>query len=308
MGRAVAGMELPRTAYSMKDRLQRTLRATALGAGVNLVLASVKLAAGLLGHSEALVADAVESLSDIAGSFIVWRGLVISALPPDEKHPYGHGKAESIAAAMIATVLLLAAVGIVVRAAAEIFQPHQPPSPWTLLVLVGVIAVKEGLFRFVHREGAATQSRAVTGDAWHHRSDAITSFAAGIGITIAWIGGPAWASADDVAAVFAAGIIGWTGWRLLRPALEDLMDASPDPLLSEEVRRIAEGQAGVDNVEKVLVRRSGWQLLIDMHLRVNPDMTVATSHRVAHSVKDAIRRAHPNVREVLIHVEPSRPG
>lgn len=291
----------------MSDREQRTLRVTALGAAVNCVLASGKLTAGIFGHSEALVADAVESFADIAGSFIVWRGLAIAARPPDEDHPYGHGKAESISAAMIATVLMLAAVGIVVRASSDLFQPHEPPRPWTLLVLVGVILIKEGLFRYVSRAGAETRSRAVATDAWHHRSDAITSFAAGIGITIAWIGGPAWASADDVAAVFAAGIIGWTGWRLLRPALEDLMDAAADPSLREAVRQIAEEQPGVDRVEKVLVRRSGWQLLIDMHLWVDPQMTVAASHRLAHSVKDAIRRQHPAVREVLIHVEPSRP-
>lgn len=291
----------------MSDREQRTLRVTVLGAAVNCVLATGKLTAGLLGHSEALVADAVESFADIAGSFIVWRGLAIAARPPDEDHPYGHGKAESISAAMIATVLMLAAVGIVVRASSDLFQPHEPPRPWTLLVLVGVILIKEGLFRYVSRAGAETRSRAVATDAWHHRSDAITSFAAGIGITIAWIGGPAWASADDVAAVFAAGIIGWTGWRLLRPALEDLMDAAADPSLREAVRQIAEEQSGVDRVEKVLVRRSGWQLLIDMHLWVDPKMTVAASHRLAHAVKDAIRRQHPAVREVLIHVEPSRP-
>ena len=291
----------------MSDREQRTLRVTVLGAAVNCALATGKLTAGLLGHSEALVADAVESFADIAGSFIVWRGLAIAARPPDEDHPYGHGKAESISAAMIATVLMLAAVGIAVRASSDLFQPHEPPRPWTLLVLVGVILIKEGLFRYVSRAGAETRSRAVATDAWHHRSDAITSFAAGIGITIAWIGGPAWASADDVAAVFVAGIIGWTGWRLLRPALEDLMDAAADPSLREAVRQIAEEQTGVDRVEKVLVRRSGWQLLIDMHLWVDPTMTVAASHRLAHAVKDAIRRQHPAVREVLIHVEPSRP-
>lgn len=290
----------------MTTRLQRTLRVTILGAVANLVLAGAKLVGGILGHSEALVADAVESFSDLAGSFIVWRGLKIAALPPDEKHPYGHGKAESIAAALIATVLVLAAVGIAVRAVGEIFVPHQPPEPWTLLVLLGVILIKEGLFRFVAREAVETHSPAVKGDAWHHRSDAITSFAAAIGITVAWIGGPAWASADDMAALFAAGIIAVNGWRILMPAVEDLMDAVPDPAVRAEVQRVAETQPGVDNVEKVLIRRSGWQLLVDMHVRVDPEMTVAASHRVAHAVKDAVQARFPTVREVLIHIEPSR--
>ncbi len=289
-------------------RLRRTLRATVWGAAVNLVLATVKLVAGIFGHSQALVADAVESFADLAGSFIVWRGLQIAARPPDDEHHYGHGKAESIAAALIATVLMLAAVAIGVRSVQEILVRHQPPEPWTLAVLVGVIVIKELLFRHVVREADATHSLAVRNDAWHHRSDAITSFAAGIGIAVAWIGGAQWAAADDVAALFAAGIIGWNGWRLLRPALEDLMDAAPNPTLRAEVTRIAEAVTGVDNVEKVLVRRSGWQLLVDMHVRVDPLMTVAASHQVAHAVKDAIRGTFPLVRDVLIHIEPSRSG
>lgn len=290
------------------NRLRRTLRVTVWGAVVNLVLAMVKLTAGLFGHSQALVADAVESFADLASSFIVWRGLQIAARPPDEEHHYGHGKAESIAAALIATVLLLAAVGIGVRSVQEILVRHQPPAPWTLAVLVGVIVIKELLFRRVLREADATHSPAVRVDAWHHRSDAITSFAAGLGILVAWMGGPQWAAADDVAALFAAGIIGWNGWRLLRPALEDLMDATPSPTLRAEVTRVGEAVPGVEDVEKVLVRRLGWQLWVDMHVRVDPEMTVAASHQVAHAVKDAIRESFPLVREVLIHIEPSRRG
>ncbi|MBL9172571.1 MAG: cation transporter, partial [Verrucomicrobiales bacterium] len=272
----------------------------------NLALAAGKLAGGVLGHSQALVADAVESLADIVSSVIVWRGLVVAARPPDDDHPYGHGKAESIATAIIATLLLMAAVGIGVSATREIFQPHQPPHPWTLAVLLGVVVIKESLFRIVARAGRETGSSAVSSDAWHHRSDAITSFAAAIGITAAWIGGPSWAAADDVAAVFAAGIIGWNGWRLLRPALLDLMDTTPDPAITAEIRRLAESVAGVTNVEKVLVRRMGWELLADMHVRVAPEMTVAAAHVIAHRVKDRIRNARPAVRDVLIHIEPDR--
>lgn len=286
-------------------RLQRALKATVLGGAVNLALAGAKLAGGILGHSNALVADAVESLADILSSLIVWRGLVVAARPPDDDHPYGHGKAEAIATAIIATLLLLAAVGIVVNATRDIFQPHQPPHPWTLAVLLGVVAIKEGLFRIVSRAGDETGSRAVSSDAWHHRSDAITSFAAAVGITVAWVGGPAWAAADSVAAVFAAGIIGWNGWRLLRPAMEDLMDATPDPALAVAIRAVAESVPGVNDVEKVLIRRMGWELLADMHVRVAPEMTVAAAHAIAHQVKDAIRHSHPAVRDVLIHIEPT---
>ncbi|MCW5558728.1 MAG: cation transporter [Verrucomicrobiae bacterium] len=286
-------------------RLQRALQATVLGGLTNGLLASVKLAGGILGHSQALVADAVESFADILSSVIVWRGLVVASRPPDAEHPYGHGRAETIATAAIATLLLLAAAGIGVGAAREIFMPHTPPQPWTLAILAGVVILKEGLFRIVARAGREAQSTAVAGDAWHHRSDAITSFAAAVGITVAWIGGPDWAAADDVAALFAAGIIAWNGWRLLRPALEDLMDAAPDPTLSAAIQATAESVPGVINIEKVLVRRLGWELLADMHVRVAPELTVAEAHQIAHRVKDAIREAHPAVRDVLIHIEPA---
>ncbi|MEN9675008.1 MAG: hypothetical protein RIS76_904 [Verrucomicrobiota bacterium] len=286
-------------------RLQRALKATILGGVANFALAAAKLTGGILGHSQALVADAVESMADIVSSVIVWRGLVVAAQPPDDDHPYGHGKAESIATAIISTLLLMAAVGIGVSATREIFHAHQPPHPWTLGILIGVVIIKEGLYRIAARVGQETSSSAVTSDAWHHRSDAITSFAAAIGITVAWIGGPAWAAADDVAAVFAAGIIGWNGWRLLRPALLDLMDTTPDPALALAIRSVAESVSGVNNVEKVLVRRMGWELLVDMHVRVEPQMTVAAAHGIAHQVKDAIRESHPAVRDVLIHIEPS---
>src|SRR5437879_8924112 len=160
-------------------RLERGLRATFLGMVANILLAAAKLVAGIVGHSHALVADGVESLADLFSSVIVWRGLVVAAAPADEDHPYGHGKAEPISAAVVSTMLLLAAVGITVQAVREIVQPHRGPSAYTLLVLIVVVVIKESLFRFVLREGIAVESPAVRTDAWHHRSDAITSLAAG---------------------------------------------------------------------------------------------------------------------------------
>lgn len=282
------------------------MRATFIGAVVNCVLALGKLVAGILGHSQALVADAVESFADIIGSVIVWRGLVVAAKPPDEDHPYGHGKAEALSSAVIATLLLLAAVGIAAQSVKEIFNEHPSPRPWTLAVLLGVVLIKETLFRFVIGEGQATDSSAVKTDAWHHRSDAITSLAAAVGITVALVGGPRWAAADDVAAVVAAGIIGFSGWRLLQPALEELMDTMPAPAVIEEIRAAAATVSGVDNVEKCYVRRMGFQWFVDMHVRVHPDMSVARSHEIAHSVKDAVRAREARVRDVLVHIEPSR--
>src|SRR5436190_9205880 len=216
-------------------RLQQGLHATLIGLGINALLAVGKLTSGVLGHSQALIADAVESLADILSSIVVWRGLVVAAAPADADHPYGHGKAEPLAAATVATMLLLAAVGITVQALREVYQPKQGPAAFTLVVLLGVVAIKEALFRFVLREAKSMESPAVITDAWHHRSDVITSIAAAIGISIALIGGKPYASADDIAAIVAAGLICWNGWRLLRPALDELMDSALNPAFSKKI-------------------------------------------------------------------------
>ena len=287
-------------------RLKRSLRVTLVGLVINAVLASAKFTAGILGHSHALIADAVESLADVFSSIIVWRGVVVAAEPADEDHPYGHGKAEPLAAATVATMLLVAAVWIAVQAFREIAHPHAAPASFTLLVLLAVICIKEGLFRFVLREAISVESSAVQTDAWHHRSDVITSLAAAIGISVSLLGGKGYESADDVAAIVAAAIIAWNGSRLLRPALNKLMDRTPSRELSERIRHIAESVEGVDRVEKCLVRKMGYQFYADMHVEVNPRMTVQHSHEIAHEVKDKVRDQIPRVRDVLVHIEPSR--
>lgn len=288
-----------------QHRLQRSLRATFVGMVVNTLLAAGKMAAGIAGHSHALIADAVESLADIFSSLIVWRGLIVAAAPADEDHPYGHGKAEPIAAAVVATMLVLAALWIAVQAVREIFQPHLAPASFTLVVLLGVVLVKETLFRFVLGEAITVESTAVRTDAWHHRSDAITSLAAAIGISVALIGGKGYEAADDVAAIFAAGIIAWNGWRLLRPAMNELMDASPDPAVVERIRTIASDIAGVHRVEKCMVRKVGHHYFVDMHVEVDPQMTVQRAHHIAHAVKDKVRERLPAVDDVLVHIEPA---
>ena len=288
------------------NRLQRGLRATFTGLAVNLVLATTKLLAGIFGHSHALVADAVESLADVFSSVIVWRGLVVAAEPPDADHPYGHGKAEPLAAAAVSAMLLIAAGWIVAQALQEIAEPHQTPAPFTLAVLALVIVIKESLFRFVLRESASVQSSAVRTDAWHHRSDAITSFAAAVGITVSLIGGPGYESADDWAAIAAACVIAWNGWRLMRPALNDLMDSSPNQDVVDRIRSVAESVAGVGAVEKCLVRKMGYQYQVDMHVEVDPQMTVQRSHEIAHDVKNKVCGDLPTVRDVLVHIEPQK--
>ena len=285
-------------------RLQRSLRATFLGLAANVTLTIANFLAGIFGHSQALIADAVESLADIFSSVIVWRGLVVAETPPDEDHPYGHGKAEPLAAAMVSAMLLLAAGMIAFHSLKGIIAPREAPSPWTLIILIVIIVVKEMLFRFVLHESETVSSSAVETDAWHHRSDAITSAAAFLGISISLIGGKGYEAADNWAALAAACVIAWNGWRLLRPALNELMDRSPDRQLIRKIRAVAGTIPGVGGVEKCFVRKMGWQFLVDMHIEVDPQMTVENSHRISHEVKDKVRAEIPSVRDVLVHIEP----
>ncbi len=288
-----------------RSRTQRQIRITLAGLVINGFLAVGKLAAGLLGHSHALVADAVESFSDLFSSLIVWRGVLVAAKPPDADHPYGHGKAEPLTSALIAGMLLIAAAGIAIHSVEGLFTRHDAPARWTLFVLIAVIAIKEVLFRLVRREALKTGSLVVRTDAWHHRSDAITSLAAAVGIGISLVGGPRYAIADEIAALVAAGIIAWSGWMALRPALKELMDTTPDPALMDQIQRLAETVHGVESVGKCHARRMGWNLTVDMHVSVDPEMRVREAHQIAHAVEDFLRERMPEISSVLVHVEPA---
>ncbi len=290
------------------ENYKRGMRTSAVGLGANLGLACVKLTAGILGTSYALVADAIESLGDSVGSLIVWRGLQIASRPPDADHPYGHRKAEPLATLLVAVLLIAAAVGIAIEALREIAAPHGGPAPFTLFVLVGVVVVKELLYRFVARVGHEVGSHAVHADAWHHRSDAITSGLAAVGITVALVGGKGYETADAWAALLASSIILVSAGKLLWPAIQELMDHTASPDLTESVRTVAETRAGVHRVEKLFIRKMGLYYVADMHLEVPPEMSVRESHKLAHDVKEDVKRAYPSVVEVLIHVEPAWPG
>jgi cation diffusion facilitator family transporter len=283
---------------------RRGIRSAQLAILVNTCLALTKLVAGLVGHTYALVADAVESTADILSSAIVWGGLRVASRDPDDAYPFGYGKAEPLAAAIVALMLLGAAVGIAVVAMGEIRTPHLTPAPWTLGVLVAVVAVKWTLSRRVRAIGAEIGSTAVKADAWHHMSDALTSAAAFVGISIALWGGPGWESADDWAALFAAGIIAFNGADMLRPALHDLMDRMPGPEVMEPVRRAAEEVPGVLATEKIAVRRSGMGYRVTLHVQTDPEMSLRDAHVLSGKVKGAIRAAVPRVQYVLVHLEP----
>lgn len=282
-------------------------RAVLVGIAVNALLAVAKGTAGVLGHSYALVADAIESAADVLTSGIVVWGLRVAGRPPDANHPYGHGKAETLAALAVSLAMLGAAAAIAVESVREILTPHHAPAPFTLLVLVLVVGTKELLFRRMARAGSELGSHALHSDAWHHRSDALTSLAAFLGITVALVGGPGWEPADDWAALVAAGIIAANALRLLRPALHELSDGSPDPALEARIRSTAAAVEGVRALEKCRVRKLGFDYYVDLHVEVDGSLSVREGHEIAHSVQDAVLAACRGVRGVLVHVEPA-PG
>lgn len=288
----------------IKNISAKGLRTTLVGILSNLFLAVTKSTAGYLGNSYALIADGIESLSDVISSIIVYSGLKIAAKPPDSNHPYGHGKAEPIAASVVALALIGAALTIIVLSVYEILHPHHAPEPFTLFVLLGVIIVKESLFKFVFKVGDTIESTAVKTDAWHHRSDAITSAAAFVGISIALIGGVGYESADDYAALAASGIIIFNAYRLLKPAVKDLMDHSPSENVEINIRASAKGVEGVVALDKCKIRKMGFEYYVDLDVIVDGEIPVRNGHQIAHEVKKVIRDNNPRVANVLVHIEP----
>ena len=282
----------------------QSLRATVLGILVNVVLAITKIVAGFAGNAYALIADGVESLMDIFSSGVIWGGLKIAATPADQDHPYGHGKAEALAAFVVALTLLATAGVLAYNSVREILTPHHAPAAFTLAVLLGVILIKESLFRFAFKVGAEVESTAVKVEACHHRSDALTSLAAFIGISFSLIAGPGYESADDWAALLACGIIAWNGVRLLRLALAEIMDSAPPAETLAQVRARAQAVPGVLAVEKCYLRKSGMAYFADLHVIVDRNLTVREGHEIAHHVKDALRASPLRIAEALIHIEP----
>jgi cation diffusion facilitator family transporter len=281
------------------------VRVIVIGGLVNLGLAALKIVVGVIGNSYALVADGIESTADIISSVIVWSGLRYAEVPPDASHPYGHGKAESLAALAAAAALVCAALFIASESIHRIQDPHGAPAWFTLAVLVVVILAKEVMFRVSDKVGGEIGSTAVQNDAWHHRSDALTSIAAFIGISIALIGGEGYETADAWAALAACLVIGWNGVRLAKPAFNEVMDAAVPQETQDRIRRIAADVPGVEGVEKCRVRKSGTDLLMDIHIEVDGSMTVTRGHELGHEVKDRLLASGLNIRDVTVHVEPA---
>lgn len=270
----------------------------------NTGLAVFKLVAGIAGHSYALVADAIESIADVASSSIVLRGLQVAGRDPDEQYPFGYGKAEALAGAAVALMLLGAAIGIAIEAIREIRTPHHAPAWWTLLVLVVVMAIKVLLSRRVGTVGSEIGSTAVRTDAQHHFSDALTSAAAFVGISIAVIRGPGWEAADDWAALAASAVIAVNAVLLVRPAVADLMDRSPEPDVVADIRDTASAVAGVRAIEKLAVRRVGLGYRAVVHVQADAEMSLRDAHELGATVTRAIHNRVPEMQSVIVHMEP----
>ncbi len=286
---------------SNKDNAINTTYLSILG---NIALALCKGIAGYFGNSYALIADAIESTTDVFSSILVLFGLKYSARPADENHPYGHGKAEALVTFAVVGFLVISATVIAYESIQHIQTPHKTPEKFTLIVLAAIVIIKEIFYRIVSKKSDETHSTSLKADAWHHRSDAITSAMAFIGISIAIFMGPGYETADDWAALLASAFIIYNAWLIFRPALGEILDEHLYDDMIIEIRNIAQTVNGVIDTEKCHVRKTGMTYFVDLHLTVNGKISVIEGHDIAHHLKDTIQRQLPEIADVLIHVEP----
>lgn len=270
----------------------------------NTSLAIIKGLAGVFGNSYALIADAIESIADIFASFLVLFGLKYANRPADKNHPYGHGRAEPLITFLVVGFLITSATVIAYESIKNIRTPHELPHTWTLFVLIPLIAWKEISFRLVMKKAIETNSSSLKADAWHHRSDSVTSIAAFIGISIALFLGKGYEAADDWAALFASGFILYNSYLIFRPALGEIMDEHVYDDLVDDIRKVSLTVNGIIATEKCFIRKAGMKYHVDLHAIVDASITVKNGHQIAHQLKDTLRKEIPQLGHVLIHVEP----
>lgn len=289
----------------MDQNTSEAIKASWLSIFGNALLAIAKFVTGIFGNSYALIADAIESTTDVFSSFLVLLGLKYSSRPPDENHPYGHGKAEPLMTFAVVGFLVVSATVIAYESIQHIQTPHKVPEPYTLIVLGAIVIIKEYFYRKVSKKGDETKSTSLKVDAWHHRSDAITSLMAFIGISIALFMGKGYETADDWAALFASGFIIYNAYLILRPALGEVMDEHMYDDMIGEIREVSINVPGVLDTEKCNVRKTGMIYHVDLHIIVNAEISVKEGHDIAHNVKNELLAHFPEIFDVLIHVEPN---
>ncbi len=283
---------------------QTAVRTAYFSIFTNTALALIKWLAGFFGNSYALIADAIESTTDIFSSLLVLFGLKYANRPADKNHPYGHGRAEPLITFVVVTFLIISAVVIAYKSILNIFTPHELPESYTLLILAPIIIWKEISYRLVIKKSKETNSSSLKADAWHHRSDAITSVLAFIGISIALYFGKGYEAADDVAALFASAFIIYNSYLIFRPALGEIMDEHVYDDLIEDIRKVSLTVKGVIETEKCFIRKAGMQYHVDLHAIVDGNISVTQGHDIAHNLKDTLREQIPQLGHVLIHIEP----
>ncbi|QED36883.1 cation transporter [Antarcticibacterium arcticum] len=288
----------------MNSNVQKAINTSWLSIIGNALLAIAKGITGVFGNSYALIADAIESTTDVFSSVLVLIGLKYSTKPPDENHPYGHGKVEPLITFAVVGFLVISATVIAYESIEHIKTPHRVPESYTLIVLAVIVIIKEIFYRFVSKKGEETKSTSLKADAWHHRSDAITSLMAFIGISIAIFMGDGYETADDWAALFASGFILYNAYLILRPALGEVMDEHMHDDMIENIREISMTVEGVVDTEKCYVRKMGMAFIVDLHIAVDAEISVKKGHDIAHEVKDRLLNELPEIADVLIHVEP----
>jgi cation diffusion facilitator family transporter len=289
----------------MQEKTNEAIKASWLSILGNALLAIAKFITGIFGNSYALIADAIESTTDVFSSFLVLLGLKYSSRPPDENHPYGHGKAEPLMTFAVVGFLVFSAGFIAYESIRHIQTPHKIPEPYTLVVLAVIVIIKEVFYRKISKKGEETKSTSLKADAWHHRSDAITSLMAFIGISIALFMGKGYETADDWAALLASGFILYNAYLILRPALAEVMDEHMYDEFIADIREVTANVPGILDTEKCNVRKTGMVYHVDLHIIVKSAISVKEGHDIAHDVKNELLAHFPEILDVLIHVEPN---
>ncbi len=289
----------------MKRLLQQAQKAAILSILTNTVLAVAKGFAGIVGHSDALIADAIESCADIFSSILVLIGIRYANKPADEDHPYGHGKAEPLVTFAVVGFLLISATIIAVESIRHLSEKQEQPAFFTLFVLAAIIVIKELSFQYVYRKGQQTNSSSLKADAWHHRSDALSSFIAFLGILATFLFGKGFEKADDWAALIASVFIIYNAYKIFRPALGEIMDEHNHHDLIDGIRIEAKKVAGVIDIEKCWARKNGMSYVVDLHLEIDGHLSVIEGHAISHALKDHLMEVYPYITEVLIHIEPA---
>lgn len=289
---------------SVEAMYRSAVRAAAAGLAVNLILGVVKLVGGIVGNSFALLSDAVNSIGDSLGSVIVLVALRVAQKPPDEGHPYGHTRAEAVAGLSVAWLIAFSAVMVGWEAITHISERHMPPAAFTLWIAAANVVLKEALYRVNKSIGERIGSQSLVSNAWDHRSDALCSLAVVLGIAAVRWGGSRFMWADEVAALVVVAAILWSATQLLRNNAAELMDQQADDATVDAIRQAALAVSGVRAVEKLRVRRSGMECFADIHIEVDPEMTVEHGHKIGHDVKKRLVGSITSLRDVLVHLEP----